>query len=64
LPDGLFNENEAESDAARRELLEVTGHTCNKVELINWFYTRPARTAQRNFVIMARSVRYYLKLWR
>lgn len=54
LPGGFINENEAGSDAGRRELL---GYTCNKVELINWFYTWPGRTAQRNFVVVARGLK-------
>ena len=54
LPGGFINENEAGSDAGRRELL---GYRCNKVELINWFYTWPGRTAQRNFVVVARGLK-------
>jgi ADP-ribose pyrophosphatase len=57
LPGGFINENEVGSDAGRRELLEETGYTCSKVELINWFYTWPGRTAQRNFVIVARGLK-------
>jgi ADP-ribose pyrophosphatase len=57
LPGGFINVNELETDAGRRELLEETGYTCNKVELINWFYTWPGRTAQRNFVVVARGLK-------
>jgi len=57
LPGGFINENELGSDAGRRELLEETGYTCNKAELINWFYTWPGRTAQRNFVVVARGLK-------
>lgn len=57
LPGGFINKNELESDAGRRELLEETGYTCSKVELINWFYTWPGRAAQRNFVIVAKGLK-------
>ncbi|MGB7953303.1 MAG: NUDIX hydrolase, partial [Candidatus Nitrosopolaris sp.] len=53
----FINENEAGSDAGMRELLEETGYTCNKVEMINWFYTWPGRTAQRTFVVVARGLK-------
>jgi ADP-ribose pyrophosphatase len=57
LPGGFIIEKELETEAASRELLEETGYTCNKVELINWFYTWPGRTAQRNFVVVARGLK-------
>jgi ADP-ribose pyrophosphatase len=57
LPGGFINENEVGSDAGRRELLEETGYTCNKIEVMNWFYTWPGRTAQRNFVVVARGLK-------
>jgi hypothetical protein len=34
-----------------------TGYSCNKDELINWFYTWPGRTARRNFVAVARALK-------
>lgn len=57
LPGGFINKNELEANAGRRELLEETGYTCNKVEWINWFYTWPRRTAQRIFVVTVRGLK-------
>jgi len=53
LPGGMIREKEEPTDTAKRELLEETGYTCDALELINWFYTWPARATQRNFVFIA-----------
>jgi ADP-ribose pyrophosphatase len=53
LPGGRIREKEEPTDTAKRELLEETGYTCDALELINWFYTWPARATQRNFVFIA-----------
>jgi ADP-ribose pyrophosphatase len=66
LPGGLIRGNEEEekqqeqqqpSDTARRELLEETGYTCDSMQFINWFYTWPGRTTQRNFVFIAKGLK-------
>jgi ADP-ribose diphosphatase len=34
-------------------LLEETGYECNRLKYINWTYTWPGRTTQKNFVFLA-----------
>jgi ADP-ribose pyrophosphatase len=53
LPGGLIDEGEAARGSAERELIEETGYSCDKMKMINWFYTCPGRTGQRNFVFLA-----------
>ena len=61
LPGGLIRgiegqERQRPSDAAKRELLEETGYTCDTLQYINWFYTWPGRATQRNFVFIAKGL--------
>ena len=53
LPGGLINCGEQPRAAAKRELLEETGYECNTLKYINWTYTWPGRTTQKNFVFLA-----------
>jgi ADP-ribose diphosphatase len=65
LPGGLVRENEKEKqqeqqqayDTAKRELLEETGYTCDSLHFINWFYTWPGRSTQKNFVFIAKRLK-------
>lgn len=53
LPGGLIDEGESAKGSAKRELIEETGYSCDKIKMVNWFYTWPGRTGQRNFVLLA-----------
>ena len=53
LPGGLINLGEQPRAAAKRELFEETGYECNTLKYINWTYTWPGRTTQKNFVFLA-----------
>jgi 8-oxo-dGTP pyrophosphatase MutT (NUDIX family) len=57
LPGGFIEENEEPSQAAKRELIEETKHSCDSLELINWFYTWPGRTSQKNYVFVAKGLK-------
>jgi 8-oxo-dGTP pyrophosphatase MutT (NUDIX family) len=57
LPGGFIEENEEPSQAAKRELFEETKYSCDSLELLNWFYTWPGRTAQKNYVFVAKGLK-------
>ena len=59
LPGGLIDEGEAAKDSATRELIEETGYSCDKIRIVNWFYTWPGRTGQSNFVLLATNLKAY-----
>ena len=57
LPGGFIEENEEPSQAAKRELFEETKYNCDSLELMNWFYTWPGRTSQKNYVFVAKGLK-------
>jgi ADP-ribose pyrophosphatase len=57
LPGGLIDADEEPQVAAKRELLEETGYQCNTIKYINWTYTWPGRTTQKNFVFLAKGLK-------
>jgi hypothetical protein len=38
-------------------LFEETKYTCDSIEFVNWFYTWPGRTAQKNYVFVAKGLK-------
>jgi ADP-ribose pyrophosphatase len=57
LPGGLIDAGEEPLVAAKRELLEETGYQCSTIKYINWIYTWPGRTTQKNFVFLAKGLK-------
>lgn len=57
FPGGFIEENEEPSQAAKRELFEETKHSSDSLVLINWFYTWPGRTSQKNYVFVAKGLK-------
>jgi ADP-ribose pyrophosphatase len=57
LPGGLVQVNEEPYYTAKRELLEETGYGCSSLQYVNWFYTWPGRTSQKNFVFIAKNLK-------
>jgi ADP-ribose pyrophosphatase len=57
FPGGFIEENEDPTHAAKRELFEETKYSSDSLELINWFYTWPGRTSQKNYVFVARGLK-------
>ena len=57
FPGGFIDKNEEPSQAARRELFEETKYSSDSLELINWSYTWPGRTSQKNYVFVARGLK-------
>jgi 8-oxo-dGTP pyrophosphatase MutT (NUDIX family) len=57
FPGGFIEKNEEPSQAAKRELFEETKHSCDSLEIMNWFYTWPGRTAQKNYVFVAKGLK-------
>jgi ADP-ribose pyrophosphatase len=57
LPGGLIDADEEPQVAAKRELLEETGYQCSTISYINWTYTWPGRTTQKNFVFLAKGLK-------
>lgn len=56
VPAGKLDPDEDPWDAARRELKEETGFTCEHLELLTSFYTSPGFTDERIHVFEARDL--------
>src|SRR5919106_5847431 len=57
FPGGFIEKNEEPSQAAKRDVFEETRHSCDSLEFMNWFYTWPGRTEQKNYVFVAKGLK-------
>ena len=57
FPKGGIEPREKLGQAVRRELFEETKYTCDSIDFVNWFYTWPGRTAQKNYVFVAKGLK-------
>jgi ADP-ribose pyrophosphatase len=57
IPGGMCDPDESPRDAARRELLEETGHSSDRLEPLGWVYPNPAVQTNRCYTFLALDVR-------
>jgi 8-oxo-dGTP pyrophosphatase MutT (NUDIX family) len=53
LPGGLIGNNEKPNEAARKELLQETGYSCEILRSKGWFYTWPSKSNQKTYLFLA-----------